>query len=103
MKITNTVMTILMRVCCFVSIAWRGATRGFGDQGRGHLFQGNRGTKSIFEGTGLSTIMENRKHKKTSAGPRGAGVRGPPLREEAVSVLKIVCALYDIASIYGDA
>ena len=49
--------------------------------------------------------MENRKHKKTSAGPRGAGVRGSPLppREEAVSVLKIVCALYDIASIYGDA
>ena len=57
----NTGMTILMHVC-FVSIAWRGATRGFGDRAGGgggggwgggggggggggrHLFQGNRGT-----------------------------------------------------------
>ena len=71
-------MTILMHVC-FVLIAWRGRYQRFWGPGGGDIYFSVTGEqRSIFEGTRESTILENRKHKKTSAGPRGPGDTCPP-------------------------
>ena len=42
-------------------------SKGLGEQGKGHLFQGNRGTNINFDGNGgTKTILGNRKQKKTN-------------------------------------